>query len=98
MIAVTPAPSRPIEEGDIDLWEAQLDQQEPEVVQFLQSLLSADESERAAKFYFERDRRRFVVGRGILRMILARYVAIEPRELRFAYGENGKPEIEGAPV
>ena len=64
-------------------------------------LLSADERARADRFAFEKDRRRFVVGRGALRHILASYVAGRPDEVRFAYGEHGKPmlanssEVEG---
>jgi 4'-phosphopantetheinyl transferase len=64
-------------------------------------LLSADERARADRFAFEKDRRRFVVGRGALRRILASYVGGRPDEIRFAYGEHGKPmlanssEVEG---
>jgi 4'-phosphopantetheinyl transferase len=55
--------------------------------------LSSDERERAARFVFERDRRRFVVGRGALRSILASYLGSPPGSIRFAYGEHGKPML-----
>jgi 4'-phosphopantetheinyl transferase len=55
--------------------------------------LSSDERERAARFVFERDRRRFVVGRGALRSILASYLGSAPGDIRFAYGEHGKPSL-----
>jgi len=55
--------------------------------------LSSDERERAARFVFERDRRRFVVGRGALRSILASYLGSSPGSIRFAYGEHGKPML-----
>ena len=45
------------------------------------------------RFAFERDRRRFVVGRGALRNILASYVGGQTGEIRFAYGEHGKPML-----
>jgi 4'-phosphopantetheinyl transferase len=44
----------------------------------------------------ERDRRRFIVGRGVLRAILGLTLRIEPSRLRFRYGAQGKPQIEAA--
>lgn len=59
-------------------------------------LLSEDERDRADRFHFERDRRRFVAARSILRRSLARYLDAEPAELVFAYGEHGKPSLPGS--
>lgn len=56
-------------------------------------MLSADEHARAERFYFDKDRRRYVVGRGVLRRLIGRYLAVDPAEIRFAYGEQGKPEL-----
>jgi 4'-phosphopantetheinyl transferase len=55
--------------------------------------LSSDEQARAARFKFERDRRRYAVGRGALRGILATYAGCQPGEIRFAYGPHGKPML-----
>jgi 4'-phosphopantetheinyl transferase len=60
--------------------------------------LSEDERERAARFYFERDRRRFVAARSVLRHGLAQYLGAAPTELVFAYGPHGKPSLPGAEV
>jgi 4'-phosphopantetheinyl transferase len=46
---------------------------------------------RAARFHFVRDRRRFIVGRGLLRTLLGRYLRLAPAALRFAYTPLGKP-------
>lgn len=62
-------------------------------VDCLWETLAPDERARAARFAFERDRRRFVVGRGALRDILAAYVGGLPGDIRFAYGEHGKPML-----
>src|SRR6185295_10633961 len=56
--------------------------------------LEAGELERAGRFHFEKHRRHFVVGRGGLRYVLARYLDLKPEEFRFSYGEYGKPALE----
>jgi 4'-phosphopantetheinyl transferase len=58
-------------------------------------LLSPDEQERALRFRVDRARIAFVVTRGMLRWLLARYLRTAPRELRFRYGIQGKPILEG---
>ena len=55
--------------------------------------LSADERVRAERFYFEHDRKRFIIGRGLLRTILSRYLDIEPLRLQFCYQSHGKPVL-----
>jgi 4'-phosphopantetheinyl transferase len=62
-------------------------------VRELEQTLSEDERERARRLRFERDRRRFVVARGTLRGLLARYTALDPAALRFQYGRRGKPAL-----
>lgn len=55
--------------------------------------LSNDELGRAARFHFERDRRRFAETRIALRKILAAYIRFNAHEIKFDYQQNGKPEI-----
>jgi 4'-phosphopantetheinyl transferase len=90
--APTPAPAT-LRDDEVDIWRVMLDQQPTDVVEILGAVLSADEVGRAAKFYFDRDRRRFVIARGILRMLLAPYAGVRPEELAFRYGPSGKPEL-----
>lgn len=78
--------------GEVHLWRAQLSSSDP--AQFT-DLLSPAEWIRARRFHFARDRARFIVGRGLLRSILGRYLGEDPRDLRFSQGPNGKPELEG---
>jgi 4'-phosphopantetheinyl transferase len=63
------------------------------VWQPLLEFLSDDERSRAARFHFDRDRRRFVVARAELRMLLAEQIGIAAREIRFAYAAHGKPSL-----
>jgi 4'-phosphopantetheinyl transferase len=78
--------------NDVHVWRASLEQPAQQVQQLAQTL-SDDERIRAERFYFERDRKRFIVGRGLLRIILAQYLAIEPHQLQFSYGKRGKPAL-----
>ncbi|RVT85287.1 4'-phosphopantetheinyl transferase superfamily protein [Rhodobacteraceae bacterium CCMM004] len=62
------------------------------------ALLSADESARADRFVFDRDRDRFVAARAGLRRALAAVTGTAADALAFAYEQNGKPRIDGGPV
>jgi 4'-phosphopantetheinyl transferase len=55
--------------------------------------LSPDESARADRFHFARDKQRFVAARGVLRHLLGRYLDVAPGALRFDYGPRGKPSL-----
>ena len=60
------------------------------------ALLSADERERAARFRFPRDCRRFTVARALLRVLLGSYLKADPAALTFRTTEHGKPSLSGA--
>lgn len=80
---------------EVHVWRAALDLPE-RLADELRHLLSDDERRRAARFHFERDRRRFSAGRGVLRDILGRYLNTAPQELRFHYDAHGKPSLYGS--
>lgn len=61
------------------------------------AILSDDELQRADRFVFEGDRRRFIGAHAAVRTILAGYLECEPRAIRFAAGPHGKPRL-AAPV
>jgi 4'-phosphopantetheinyl transferase len=77
---------------DVHVWRASLDQPAWRLERLAQ-MLSADERAKAERFYFERDRKRFIVSQGLLRTILSRYLTIEPNQLQFCYGRRGKPAL-----
>ena len=56
-------------------------------------MLSPDERARARRFRFERDRQRFIAGRGQLREVLGAMLKVEPMALVLEYGPFGKPRI-----
>ena len=58
------------------------------------SSLDSAERERAARFHFEEDRRRFIHGRAWLRLRVADLLGIEPKAVEFTtVGERGKPAV-----
>jgi 4'-phosphopantetheinyl transferase len=72
------------------IWRAFLDDQDSDA---LFETLAPDERARAGRFVHDRDRRRFVAGRGILRAILALYLQCLAGEIEFAYEPEGKPRL-----
>jgi 4'-phosphopantetheinyl transferase len=76
--------------GAIRVWRAELDRPDRHA-EALASVLSADVRDRAARFRFEIHRRRFIVGRGLLRFLLGRTLGVAPETIAFAYGALGKP-------
>jgi len=80
---------------EVEVWLARLDVDAEQVGQYA-NLLSVDEHERAQRFYFEHDRRRFMVARGALRTLLAERLGIPPRTIAFQYSDKGKPYLAGA--
>ena len=78
--------------GEVHVWRARLEQPQELQDEFLRTL-DLDERERAHRFHFEKHRRRFILGRGFLRLLLGRYLKIAPEEVRFGYGPYGKPSL-----
>jgi 4'-phosphopantetheinyl transferase len=78
--------------GEAHIWIADLDAPEARAAP---SVLTSDELARAARFHFERDRRRFVAGRALLRRLLGGYLGSAASEITFVYGARGKPSLGG---
>lgn len=80
--------------NEVHVWRASLEASEGDM-NILRGCLIAEETERARRFYFERDRRRWTVARAVLRILLGRYLGTEPYEPRFITNEYGKPLLTG---
>lgn len=61
------------------------------------ALLSTEEHERMARLVFERDRRRFLLTRALVRTMLSRYAGVAPAEWAFIANVHGRPEIVDRP-
>lgn len=80
--------------GFVDVWRGDLASEARRLAE-LERLLNDGERERALSFRNRQARERFVVGRGMLREVLAGYLCRDPRGLQFATGEHGKPFLLG---
>ncbi len=81
-----------LSKAEVHVWRAALDL-ECAPVQNFERTLATDERARAARFHFDTHRNQFIVGRGVLRTILGRYLGIEPDRLQFRYSSHGKPAL-----
>jgi 4'-phosphopantetheinyl transferase len=80
-----------LEADDIHVWLI------PLTVHGLPNVLSAEESARAARFVFERDRKHFAVAHTALRLILADYVGADAAAIDVHIAEKGKPYLSAYP-
>lgn len=74
------------------MWIAALDLP-PHTQTVCEGLLSTEELERARRFHFERDRRRYAAARGILRLLIGRYLALAPAAVPLNVDHYGKPHV-----
>lgn len=92
---LAPPPLAALDDDEVHVWRLDIDELKRDL-SALRGTLAPDEVARAERFVFERDRERFVVARGALRSILARYVGGAPGSLRFGYSAYGKPFLQHA--
>ena len=78
----------------LDLWYVGLDVS-AESLSCFRHWLSDDELAKAERFRSDLDRARYIVGRATLRGVLADRLGCSPANIRFSYGKNGKPMLEG---
>jgi 4'-phosphopantetheinyl transferase len=76
----------------VHVWRATLQQTEPELSRLIQ-VLSSSERARADRFYFEADRKRHIIGRGLSRVLLGQSLGIPASALEFEHNEHGKPAL-----
>lgn len=75
--------------GDVHIWAVPLHGD----AESYGALLSPAEQHRLQRFHFADHRRRYQIGHGALRLILAGYLDEEPAALSFTQGPRGKPYL-----
>ncbi len=58
--------------------------------EYLSTIISNDELDRANRFVFEKDTERHIIARGILRLIISQYIHMEPKIIKFSIEKRGK--------
>src|SRR6266852_4786418 len=86
----------PLTPAEIHLWLVFYDEIEERLHPAYRELLNAAEKEQEQRFYFERDRRRYLITRALVRTVLSRYVPIAPKEWSFSANAYGRPEVVNA--
>ena len=83
--------------SDVDIWLVSLPDNGKVASAYAESL-SPEESQRAARFFFDRDRARFTVAHVALRDILARYAGADRASLVIQEADGGKPFLATHPA
>lgn len=81
-----------LQSDQVDVWVTRSDPSR-DLLGHLETTLSSDERQSAAKFHFPADRDRFITAHGCLRDVLGRYLHCEPQLLDFSANSYGKPVL-----
>jgi 4'-phosphopantetheinyl transferase len=85
-------PIGPMARTDVHVWAVTLPVANG-VGERCRALLSPDERERAGRMALSSPRDLFVVGRGLLRTLVGRYLGVPPADVQFAYSAFGRPSL-----
>ena len=91
-VTFEPGPGLNLQENEVHLWRLYLDKLAVDEKRW-RALLSQHEITRADRFHFKSDRQNFTATRALLRILLGAYIACDPKELTFLYGEREKPSL-----
>jgi 4'-phosphopantetheinyl transferase len=91
----TEDPEKILPDNAVHVWRVPLDQSS-ERTAAASKVLSPDEREVTARYHFNMHRQQFVQARAGLRLVLSDYTGVDPRNLEFTYGPQGKPALTNA--
>ncbi len=91
----TPTDTLKLKSGEVDLWWFSPDVDLHQLEGFSR-ILSFDERDRAVGFRLEKHREQSIITRGMLKILLGRYLQIEPMDLHFDYDQFGKPHLDSS--
>ncbi len=91
----TPPSELRLTASEIHVWKASLLLPDAEYVR-LKAFLCEDEIARSEKYLFPHLRDHFIAGRGMLRVLLGRYLDCPPEDLNFGFNDWGKPTLHAA--
>lgn len=80
-----------LRENEIHVWHAGADSKSSGI---LRCFLTPGEIKRADRYYFPRDRENFIASRGILRVLLGKYLNVQPDGINLHFNKYGKPFLK----
>jgi 4'-phosphopantetheinyl transferase len=86
---------QPISKGIIHIWHTSLSPWKNKVEE-LKAVFSDEESLRMERLVFQNRAEDYIVSRGVLRIILARYLGLTPEDVHLKTHPNGKPYLPGS--
>jgi len=81
-----------IQQNEVQVWFASVEEPGTEVEAYF-SVLSSSEQQQAKSFRFDRDRKRYVLGKYMVRDLLARALHLRLEQIEFAFNKYGKPTL-----
>ncbi|MFO0878583.1 MAG: 4'-phosphopantetheinyl transferase superfamily protein [Gemmataceae bacterium] len=82
---------------EVHVWSVSLARSGEELVH-LREILSQDERDRACRYLHQPSRQQFIAARAFLRLILGRYLGVEPSRVMFQHSNTGKPILCGGGI
>ena len=86
-----------LQAGVVYIWEGSLDVPD-KITRAARALLTDREKARADRFVYDRHRRRYTVAQAHLRRVLSQQIGMAPQDIRFHFGEHGKPFLPHGPA
>ena len=83
-----------LEQNQVHIWRVNIDNPTLNLDDLFSDVLSDDERKRVDRLKSEKDKRRFIVSRGLLRENLGNYIGTEPSDITFTYNKYGKPGLK----
>jgi 4'-phosphopantetheinyl transferase len=94
MIWLPPPAEITLSDSIVHIWRSHLDIQYSQFQKYY-AFLNDTERKRADRYRFDKSRHRFIVTRGILRLLLSQYCSKPAEEIEFQYNDWGKPYLTG---
>ena len=84
--------SNALSQSRVIVWRASIDDFYADIP-LLTAILSADEKRRAERYYSQRRAHQFILGRALLRLLLSRYLDVDPWDISLSVDAYGKPSV-----
>ncbi|MEW5814777.1 MAG: 4'-phosphopantetheinyl transferase superfamily protein [Spirochaetota bacterium] len=90
---IPPAEFPRLTDGTVHIWLFSIKNVEPLIAK-LQEILQKEEREKIDNYRVESAKQSFILSRGIVRLLLSRYIKVKPENILIVYNHNSKPEID----